>query len=680
MVVLIVVLLIALAIIIHTGRFQSWLKNEAKEYLTQTLHTNLDIDSVGFDVFNGDICLFGLYVDDLQKRRMLEMDALEVHSDLLPLLEHRVCISSIDIKGIKANLFKERRDTAANYQFILDAFKKERKKKPSEESSQKKEEKKLIVLNLDNFNMSDVDIRFNDKRFKLERLDTKNLEYQGEKPLDDILKGKLKVDLKGFETSWTSRTKKGPVKNFLRIDKITNKKASVQVKGLHFSNDNSLPRKNTGKPKRGWFDAGHVDAVVDIDLTIHHIGKDSTVITVDRCVAKDTTAGFDARDIHLKAKVIGKEVHLSNIAVQQISTTINIDTAYLRLPNKAAGDTTMYYSTSMIKGRTLLRDISRPFGPVLSRFSIPLNLRARMSGDAEGMRFSDISVFTDDKALTVAASGFITGLKNKYKLNVHFDVKRMTARVGIAEKIINQFVVKKFMMKQLNRLGTIGYTGSFDVLWKKEQFRGLLSTKAGGINFFFQLDELTKYVSGTTSSKNLNLGYVMDMPDIGPVTAKANFRFDISKPRTAAMRRKKGGKLPIGHVDALVDCASYKFVKVTNVRVNIDSDGAIANGNVQRPGKLADLSCDFSFTNTDAMQKTKIKPRMKLHLGGKKMTDEEKAQAKAEKEKQKAEKKAAKEQRKAEKARLKQEKAAAKAKQKAEKAAAKAQQKSEGAN
>jgi hypothetical protein len=355
--------------------------------------------------------------------------------------------------------------------------------------------------------------------------------------------------------------------------------------------------------------------------------------------------------------------------VQQIGTTVNIDTAYIKMPQKKKGDSIFFYRTSLIKGRTQLRDISRPFAPVLSRFVLPLNFHTRMSGDANGMRFSDVFVWTDNKQLTINASGFIKNLKDKYKLNVHFDVNKMTARGGIKAKIINQFVVKKFMMKQVDRLGTIGYIGSFDVLWKREIFRGLLTSPHGNMSFTFQVDDLNKYLSGSVKSNSLALGKIMDMPDVGNVGASADFRFDISKPRTAKMRRIKGGKLPIGHINADIMQASYKFIKVKNMQVTIDSDGALATGHLFSPGKYVDLGCDFTFTNTDAMQKMKIKPRMSLHSSkSKEERDKIKAEKAAAKAAKQAEKAAAKEQRKAEKA-------AAKAAKKAEKEAKKAAKK-----
>ena len=170
------------------------------------------------------------------------------------------------------------------------------------------------------------------------------------------------------------------------------------------------------------------------------------------------------------------------------------------------------------------------------------------------------------------------------------------------------------------------------------------------MNFFFALDENNKYLSGNVQTNAFELGKAMDYPDVGTIACRAGFRFDISKPRTAQMRRLKGGKLPIGKVDAIVYKAKYKFVSASDIAAHIVSDGAVAEGKINMKGKLADVLCSFSFTSTDEMKKTKIKPGVKFHLFGKK-TDEEKAQRKAEKEKkkqQKADEKALKKQQKAE--------------------------------
>jgi hypothetical protein len=315
------------------------------------------------------------------------------------------------------------------------------------------------------------------------------------------------------------------------------------------------------------------------------------------------------------------------------------------LPSKKEGRE-FSYSTGVITGKAYLKDISRTFAPVLKNFTLPLNLSLTMKGTNNSISFRNVKVNTDDNKLQLAATGGITDLKDKYKLHVRFDIGSMTAQTGIAEKIINQFATKKLMMNQLNRLGNIRYTGSFDVLYKKEIFRGLMKTGAGDLNFEFALDELNKYVNGKVSSKNLELAKVMDMKKLGPMDASANFTIDISKPRTAQMRKKKGGKLPIGFFNATINDVSYMGIHVRHLTATLNSDGAVASGDVYQSGKIRDLFFSYSFTDTDDMQKMKMsKPSIRFH----KMTEEykaEKAERKAQKKLDKQAKKAQKEQEK----------------------------------
>ena len=129
------------------------------------------------------------------------------------------------------------------------------------------------------------------------------------------------------------------------------------------------------------------------------------------------------------------------------------------------------------------------------------------------------------------------------------------------------------------------------------------------------------------------------------------------------MRRQKGGKLPIGKVSALVDDCSYGGIHVRHISATINSDGAVASGDIRQHGNYRDLYCSFSFTNTDEMNKMKIThPGIKFH----KMSDEDRKAKEARKQQKKLEKQKAKEARKAEKAAAKEAKKAQKEKEEKE--------------
>ena len=112
---------------------------------------------------------------------------------------------------------------------------------------------------------------------------------------------------------------------------------------------------------------------------------------------------------------------------------------------------------------------------------------------------------------------------------------------------------------------------------------------------------------------------------------------------------------------------SFKKIKVRNIVAELESDGAVATGNITVKGKRVDVLCGFSFTNTNEMKKTKIKPGIRFH----KMSDEDKAARDERRAAKKEAKAAAKEERRAARA----EEKALKAEEKAARKAAKAEEK-----
>lgn len=660
----VVLLFAAVVFALNTDMMQNKLLQEAVVLLKEKLQTEVSIEKIHVNFFSQDVSLLGVEVEDQQHRKMLKLNELSVDLEIWRLLENVVSVNDVKIKGVEARLYKSSPDSVANYQFVLDAFKSKKKHRDSTAKDSVKKHRKLHV-DISRVWLENIKVIYNSQEAELGSLFYK----KGEN-------GRQVAEVRNLKSLWVQKTKKGPVDNQLRITalNVLDKKDYMQlsVEGLNWMTNNNKPRKNSGKPKRGFFDVGHFNVDANMNIRLEHLAKDSIVAVVTSCQAKDPMSGIDITNLRFRVETDKKIAHIKNFTVSLPNTSLSFDNATMQLPSKKEGRT-LAYQTSLIKGQTLLKDISRVFAPVLKNFSEPLQLQVVMSGDDEGMQFRDVRVNTLKKDLTIKATGFIRGLKDKYKLQVHFDVQQMVAQRGSKERIISQFPVKKFMMKQLDNLGRIGYTGSFDVLWKREQFAGLLTTQTGNINFDFFLDENTKYVQGNVRTDSFELGKAMDVPGLKKVACKASFKFDISKPRTAIMRRKVGGKLPMGEVNAEVYEAKYKLLHVRNTVATLKSNGAIAEGNVAVRGKFVDILCSFSFTNTNEMQKMKIKPGIKFH----KASDEAKA-AKAERKEQKKVEKAARDSvKQVEKAARKAEKAARKAEKDAEKAARKAAKKAE---
>lgn len=626
LVALVVVLLVAVFIYINSSAGQQRLLRFATDLLQDKLETKVQIDSVSVNFGTLDVNLIGLDVEDRQQRPLLQTDRIAVSIDKKKLLTHRVEVESAHIDGLRAQVHTPK-DTAANYQFIIDAFKTDKTK-----TQEKPKSKNQLVLDIHKLHLSNIYV-----------------EHHG-------------VTKKGYNQTTT----------FALTDLLLKSKGSkyaVVVDNLRFATDNHQSRNNTNRPKRGFFDAGHLDVTASMEMMVNHYGKDTVHVSLTKCMARDSITGFDVKDLHFNVGINKTTAYVSNLELQHLNTKLSFDSATIQLPSKKQGRK-LEYATTMISGSTLLKDIARPFAPALSRFSIPLHFKVLMSGTDSTMHFRKAHVNTADQKLKVDANGDITHLQEKEKLFIRFNVSKMSTDATTAQKIINQFVVKKFMMRQLNNLGAIGYKGSFDVLYKMEKFRGVLSTSKGSLGFNLTLNEKTKYLTGSVRTKGFRLGQVVEMKDIGDVGFGADFCFDYSKPRTARVRRLRGGKLPIGWVNVKGASASYKKIRMSDINATIKSDGVVAQGHIEQRKKLTDLLCDFTFNNTDSIHKMKIKPAMRLKNmpWQKKMTDEERDRLRAAKQK-------AKEEKKATKAAMKAEKKAAKEARKAEKAAAKAAKK-----
>lgn len=599
---LLVVLLIVAAFVVNSSSFQKKALDYSTSLLAEKLQTNVKIDSVSVNFFTFDVNLMGIGVEDLQHRKMLLAEKLAVNLDLWGLLRNHIKISQADIHGVKARLYKPE-DGPANYQFILDAFKSDKpKEKPAEKEVKKK--KRKLVLDVSDVNIANIDVIFNADTFYLEKLNYNKSWTGSQEGKIRHLRGKMEL-----------KTKKGNQGTHVEVGELAilgkGERQQITIDSLHFVLDNHKPRKNEGKPHRGFFDVGHLDILANMELMVHHYGKDTVNFSLTKFVAADTITGFNVRNLKFRAGVNKQVAHLKDVTVQQENTVLTFDSATVQLPSKKE-ERKFAFQTSLIKGKTLLKDIARPFAPVLHNFTMPLELSVLFSGTDTTLVFKDIEVHTPDQRLKIDAVGGIEHLNKSKDLNIHFHVNQMQAKGTVKEEIISMFAGKKLMMKQLKNLGTIGYTGDILIIYKKESFSGLLRTAAGNLNFAFSLDENNKYLAGTANTAGIQLGKVLEMKDLGSVALKGDYKIDIDKKRTLQMRRKYGGKLPIGNVNAVVHEASYKGVKVKDLMVSIKSNGGQIEGEIQQKNKGLDWACDFSIADIDKVSTLKVKPKVKV--------------------------------------------------------------------
>ena len=588
-----VVLLLATIIISNSSYVQNKIIGLATDAIKKELNAEVQIGHVDINLLGQRASVSDVVLKDQQNRDMLSVKEIWGNLRLLPLLRGRVVLKEFSVSDVDV-LVVQPEEGPANYQFILDATKKDKKKKNSS----------VFQLDLRHALLKHLNVKYNDEQFQLEQA------------IYSFWRGKHKLTAHHLQTDVTKHMKKDTIAWHFDTGMVTatmddDGKKRVDIKGLRIISDNHKPRRNTNRPHRGAYDRGHLDITADMGIDILHYGKDTLSARLANCCISDSVTGIDFKDVTTDIAVCGKRVHLSDLMIQQASTKITVPEGDIMLPEKKKG-TSLQYRADNITARVMLKDISKPFAPVLRKFSIPLNLRVSLRGTNKGMTFRGIHVDTDDKKFVVNATGIMRNLDKGREFTLHFDVHDMVAKPGIKDKIINQFTVKKYMMYQVYALGVIKYHGSFDILWRKEQFRGVLNTEKGDIDFDFQLDGNTHYLTGNANTDMLKLGELFELKRIGNIDCSATFSIDYSKKRTAEIRKEKGGKLPIGKVTADIRKVEYRKLPLKNILANIDSDGAVADGNITLKGSLTDLMVEFSFTNTTEMHKMKVKPKLKF--------------------------------------------------------------------
>lgn len=647
-----VLILIGIAGAITSAYVQRWLRYKGVELLEAKLGTPVRIDGVDVSLMGREVVLYGIELEDRRLEKMLSIDTLGAKIGLLPLFDDKLTIKDLRCLGVTAFLYKERKDTAANYQFVIDAL---RNKKPADgdkDAGRKSSPLDLDVrtavfdrvrlrwdvysepvkggdtLDANHFCIENVHFRIEEIRRKHKDLTVSVSGLKGREAKSKITlsagnigyrsiqDSNVAVNIERMQCSFgdkriacvaLSTTQCG---NHLSLDRPM----ALRIDSMTYYRNNGKPHKRTGKPHRGWFDTGHIDAILNVSADMEYITKDSIKAKVTRMSAHDRASGLYIKEMTTLLSSVRDTITLRDMSLNLRQTAIKAQKAEVQLLKDKGGKTVdLLVKPFTLKAKVCLRDISKPFAPVLSDFTTPLHLSVVTGGRLNDLTFSDIRIHTTDKRLRLTASGVMYDVMKRKELRLHFNNIHLDARRGIKEEIIHHFSkkIRMKMGKQIRRIGDIRYHGRMGVYFKREDFSGTLFTKHGNADFDFVIDNRTKYMTGSISTDSLGLGSVMGIKKLGSIKAGATYSFNVASKSKRPV--KHNGRLPIGWMKARIDSARYKGVNIFNVSATVHSDGATATGEVLLPKKLFDISLMFRYTQTDSVQDLKLKPRLLKH-------------------------------------------------------------------
>ena len=628
---------------------QQILYNYTFDALQKTLGTRLAIKEVEADVIRGRVMLYGVELDDRDGVNMLKVDSVGTKIGLGGIFNREIYIDELYLKGASMVLYKKTPKSATNYQFVLDAFKKKSLQKKKVPKKPKKEPFFHIAGNMTILYVNRTNLKWDilsAPRKGKDTIDVNHLDVQNfgvrvigkiaEKDIANLALRELSVSEKRsgmtfFLDRIEFRALRERSLNLILSDlrfkyqdkRLTmktlhieqrnalldfTKPFSLKLDSITFKNDNHKPRKNTGKPNRGWFDPGHLDMVASMEATVNYLSKDSLYAQLTHMELLDKPSNLDIRHFSTFINRRGNRISATNIFIAMMRTRVRINKVDIDIPGVHVYD-------FPLEADVYLQDLAKPFATPLSNFTTPLKLRLVCGGNIDRYLFKNIKINTLDNRLNITGEGDLCDVTKKRDLSLHFWDLKMTAVNGVKEQLVNHFSkkVNLKMIKQMKALGDVKYTGKVGIFFRREDISGTLFTKYGNLNFDFTLDGNTRHMKGTMSTDSMDLGTIMNIKKLKIARTRASYDFDITSKRKAkALGLKRKGRLPIGSLKAVVGFGSYGSFKVKNLAANMESDGAEAKGHIDLPGNLVNIDVDFSYIQTDYEQGLRIHPKMRF--------------------------------------------------------------------
>ncbi len=309
----------ALTLLLNIPAVKSAVAGKAGEILSEKLGTEVKIGKVDISIFNR-IVLDGISVKDKKDKELLTAPRISASWSFLELMKGRISITSAQIFGMRAKLYKETATAKMNFQFIIDSL-----------SSEQKDEKGTLNLQISSLIIRRSQIDF-------DQLDS---------PLSETFSPKH-LHLKDISAH-------------LILNRLTNDSLDLNVKKLAFNEASGLiVKKMTAKFAGGKGGARLSDfrlalphSVIAIpnatvryttednklapnSLNFHGAISDTYISLADfNCFYRPL--GGDARPLYLSADIQGSdtEIAFQDISLTQLPGLLLAGDAYLHKSNGA---------------------------------------------------------------------------------------------------------------------------------------------------------------------------------------------------------------------------------------------------------------------------------------------------------------------------------------------------------
>lgn len=176
-------------VLLHLPAVQKYIGSKVSASISEKLGTKVEVGRVDLGFLNR-VIIDDVVIYDQKDKKMLSSSRLSAKVEITPLFNGQVSISSAQVFGLNAILYKENDKTQPNYQFVLDSL-----------SSKQSEEKSPLHLNINSLIIRNGHVRYDqldkpiaENRFTPYHLDLKNI--SGHLMLDELTDDKIDLKVK----------------------------------------------------------------------------------------------------------------------------------------------------------------------------------------------------------------------------------------------------------------------------------------------------------------------------------------------------------------------------------------------------------------------------------------------------------------------------------------------------
>lgn len=237
-------LFLLVALLLQIPHIQNIVKDEAVSYLEGKIGTEVRIDKIEIGLPK-KIILEGVYFEGQAGDTLLAGEKLAVDISLFKLLDNEVEINSVDLKGITANVNRNK-DSVFNFDYIIDAFASD---KPKDTTSAP------MKFSINKVNLDNIKVKFNDAISKnnlsaaITHFDTKITKFD----LDNMDFEVPKVNLDGLKLTLKQGMIAEIAQNTQEVAEEASKKPDLKIKldkinlaNIDVGYDNEGSRLDTG--------------------------------------------------------------------------------------------------------------------------------------------------------------------------------------------------------------------------------------------------------------------------------------------------------------------------------------------------------------------------------------------------------------------------------------------------